>query len=815
MISWTAALCGLLAAQTGDSPDPLPLPPRLTADVADSLGLRTNPAGLGALPSSELRLLYGFQPGSSLPASDGIEADLHSGGLYGAWKIADVLTLAGGYDFSERSEGASAERGLLGVGLDLGVVTWGFGWELRDDFDRGEEGFVRLGFQSRPIRWVALGVAVQDLAEAVGERAWDLGLAIRPGLDWLTLSSQWRLTEGVDLNGDTLDLRFLLGAEPIPGLVLGFGADHDFDRLDFQLALDFGHGGTEGAVLVRDDEPLGSVQLVARSKPMPSLGQPRRMIVVELEGDLEPEPSFDILRQQIQLGAYGSMPLLLELIARSDATSGAFLRIGSLDVGWAKLRELRSGIEAIRARGKKVVCSVDIPSDPEYFLASACDQIVGLPSSLLVVDGVSANLIFVGAGLSNLGVDVEATRRERYKTAPNAFTREGPSPEQEEVVGEVLDETFETLVDGIARGREVSRDRVTAMIARGTVTATEAVAAGWLDATLYPDEVEGWIRAKLGGVIFGGPNHVVPPRRREWGTRPKIAVIPIDSTITGGESRLIPFAFGATSGSETLTRALKKAREDDSVRAIVLRVDSPGGDAVASELIARAVQKAAEKKPVIASFGDIATSGGYFVAAPARRIFAEPTTVTGSIGVFSLRVSIARLLSKLGISASEYERGRHANMGSILQPLEEEDQPVVERRIGFLYERFLQTVAEGRNMPLDEVRRVAQGRVWTGAAAADRGLVDELGGFADALRHARRAAGLSDGAEVELVVLPSTRKSFPEYVERWLGDDERDEGRTGGLERLIPVSLRPLVSALATLDLGQVVALPTTWIEVE
>ena len=807
-------LTGLVVAQATAGPDPVPLPPRLTADVADSLGLRTNPAGLGALPSSELRLLYGFEPGSSDPGADGVDADLHSGGLYGALKIADRLTLAGGYDFSERGTGPSAERGLLGVGLDFGVVTWGFAWELRDDFGRGEEGFVRLGFQTRPFRWAAVGLAVQDLAEAVGERSWDVGLAIRPGLDWLTLSSQWRLTESVPIEGDTLDLRFLLNAEPIPGLLVGFGTDHDFERLDFQLALDFGRVGSEGAVLVRNDEPLAAAQLVARAKPAPALRAPRKMIVVELAGDLAPEPTIDLFRQRIERGTYGGKPLLLRAIARPNATSGAMIRIRSLDVGWGKLQELRAGIEMIRAAGKPVVCFVDLPSDREYYLASACDRIVGLPASVLAVDGVAANLLFLNEGLGKLGVEVEAVKREDHKTAPNLFTESAPTPEQEETVASILDETYDALVDGIARGRDTPRSRVVGMIDRGTVTATEAVAQGWLDATLYPDQVEDWVRRQFGNVAFGEAEEVEEPSRRRWGVRPKIAIITIDSVITSGESQFVPFGFGTTSGATTIAKALDRAKKDPDVRAIILRVDSPGGDAVASDLIARAVEEAASKKPVIASFGDVAASGGYYVAAPSRAIFAEPTTLTGSIGVFSLRASFSRLMSKLGISATEYERGEHANLRSPLQPLKAKDRRVIERQVDFFYQQFLQTVASGRGLPLDEVRDVAGGRVWTGADARERGLVDELGGFPEALAYAKREAGLSPQDDVELITVPESRRSFPDYVRDWLGDESRaPEGP--GLETLIPRRLRRLAAVLAALREGQAVALPETWIAVD
>ncbi len=790
------------AGQTGPSAS-TPLPPRLTADVSDSLALRTNPAGLGSLPYSELRLLYAYESGGASPAGD---IDVNSGGLYGAWKLFDVLTLAGGYDFSVRRDASDGERGLIGVGLGMKTTSLGFAWELDDRYGSGPEGRVRLGFQSRPIRWVGIGAAVQDVGEAVGPRGWDLGLAIRPGVDWITASTQWRLTEGVAINGDTLDLEFLVNAEPIPGLVLGFGFDHDFDRLAFQLALDFGYAGTEGAFLLRDDQPLAAAQVVARSKPVPSLGQPRRMIVVDLEGDLQPDPEIDLLRGRIEFRAYGEAPLLLEAIAGSRSASGAFLRIGGLDVGWAKLEELRAGVRKIREAGKPVVCSVPAPDDRAYYLATACSLIITTPTSVFAVDGVAANLIFLGDALSNWGIDVEAVRREAYKSAPDTFTRGGPSSEQEEVVGELLDETYETLVDGIAEGRNVERDTVTAMIDSGTFTASTAVSRGWVDATIYPDEVEDWIRRRVGVTGFGGPGTLIKAERAPYGSPPRIALINIDATITGGESRRVPLGFGSTSGATTIVRALRRAKEDPQVRSIVLRVDSPGGDALASDLIAREVKRTNEVKPVVASFGDVAASGGYYVAAPSETIFAEKTSVTGSIGIFSIRVSIQRLLARFGINTVEYERGRHANLRSILQPLEADDRAVVDRQIDFLYRRFLETVAEGRSLDLDTVRALAQGRVWTGAAAQKRGLVDEIGGLLDAIQRARELGGFRPRERVDLLVLPETRRSLPEYVKVALNPDVEEKQQEW--PAMFPPPMRSAIATLLTLHEGQLVALP-------
>jgi len=291
--------------------------------------------------------------------------------------------------------------------------------------------------------------------------------------------------------------------------------------------------------------------------------------------------------------------------------------------------------------------------------------------------------------------------------------------------------------------------------------------------------METWLREKYGTLVqFVDLDAAFRAKRERW-TEPKIiAVVAIDSVITGGDSSDLPFGLGQRAGADTIVRAIEAARQDPRVAAIVLRVDSPGGDALASDLIARAVGRAAQAKPVIASFGDVAASGGYYVAAPASYIYAEPSTLTGSIGVFSLGISVEELLRSLGISVESIVRGLGANRGSVVVDQTPEERAMVEREIQAVYRQFLRVVAEGRNLDVEKVHEIAQGRIWTGVDAKGNGLVDEIGGFSDAVRRAKREAGLPDDAPTELVVLPWDRPGFTDTVRSvFVGETEGEPWR--------------------------------------
>lgn len=741
----------------------VPVPPRLTADVDDALSLRLNPAGLGLVQGSDVRVVYGrylLDASRDADAINGISA-------YGAWRLAGGLTLGGSYGVDFVPDADDEERGALGLGLGGRSAAVGVAWEHLSPSGGSSRSSWSLGLTLRPTSWLSAAIAVLDVGEQVGPRLYDLGLALRPGTDRVLLSTRWRLVQGVDVFGETQDLAARVELEPLAGIFVGAGANlllgPDDPELGvvgtFRLGFDGFSAGAAYQDTVRATEVTGELAF-RRPRPPSVLGR-RRVAVLDLEGDLVPDPSFSLLRGGFEVAPYGAVPLLLDELSRLDRALGVYLRIASLSIGWARAEELRAGILAIRAAGKRVDCELGASSDLEYFVATACSNILLSPAMTLDVNGVAANVLFFGGALERLGVDVDVVQRGRYKSTPEALSRTSMSEAQREALGAYLDQVYGSLVRGIESGRRLEASAVEAVLARGSVTATEAVSLGLADKVLYPDEVDPYIDTLYGfHVGYADAEELAATERTRWGSLPRIAVIHVDAAITSGQSRSVP-VLGQTSGAETLIGALELARLDSGIRAVVLRVDSPGGDALASDLIARAVGLLEKAKPVIVSFGDTAASGGYYISAPARAIYAQPTTLTGSIGVFSFDVSIERLLSKLDIHADTIERGPLSNADSIYVEPRPEAHQVLERQIDFAYRMFLDTVAKGRRRRTEEIREIAEGRIWSGADARTRGLVDELGGIVDALRRAKKEAGLPADESVELVTLPLGRVSLP------------------------------------------------------
>jgi protease-4 len=376
------------------------------------------------------------------------------------------------------------------------------------------------------------------------------------------------------------------------------------------------------------------------------------------------------------------------------------------------------------------------------------------------------------------------------------------SEAQREVTEDVLDRVFATLVRDIAAGRRVPETRVREWVDRGLFTASDAHAAGLLDQVIWPDELERGRRARRDGRLPRGYERPEPRRAQRWGPRPVIAVVPVEGAIVQGKSRRAPF-FGEVSGDETIASEIRRA-VDDNVEAIVLRVDSPGGDALASDLIWRELMVARERgKPIIASMGDVAASGGYFIASAADVIVAEPTTLTGSIGVFVVKPDFSGLLSKLGVNAVTLKRGENATIRSTAKRWSDSERAAVERTILGVYDIFLSRVAEGRRMERQEVERIAGGRVWTGAEALERGLVDELGSLADAVAIARERAHIGEAEDVTI------RRYEPDRgFLRSLAMSTRSIDPVSALAQRIP----EVAAAALLVEIDGPAALPVEWV---
>ncbi len=434
------------------------------------------------------------------------------------------------------------------------------------------------------------------------------------------------------------------------------------------------------------------------------------------------------------------------------------LRLGNLECDWAKASEVRDAVREFRASGKKVFAYIEeAPEfDKEYNLATACDRIILHPLGWLGVNGIGGWVPFFKQGLDKLGIEAEFEHVEEFKTAYNMFMEKGFTEAHRVMLEAIYQDIFSEYVRAVAEARKKSETEVKAIIDQGLYQGDQALDAGLVDDLRYEDE--------LGKLLREGDRKLhrtplseylrVSPASLGLETGRKIAVIYAAGAIVSGER---PFG---TIGGRTLSRAIRRAREDRSVAAIVLRVDSPGGSAVASDVIWRETALAKKEKPLVVSMSDLAGSGGYWISMAAHRIVAQPQTLTGSIGVLGGKFSLAGLYQKLGITAEKMTFGRRADLFSTFRPFSREDRKLLKEQILWTYDKFLSKAAEGRNLSREDVDRVGRGRVWTGGRAKEVGLVDELGGLDKALDLAKELAGIPAAEKVRLVVWPRKTTLF-------------------------------------------------------
>jgi protease-4 len=386
-----------------------------------------------------------------------------------------------------------------------------------------------------------------------------------------------------------------------------------------------------------------------------------------------------------------------------------------------------------------------------------------------------------------------------WKSAPEAYTETGPSGPAARMREELYDSWWTTFVDGLAHGRRLDPADVPGLLDAGPYSAGQLEHEPRLvDEVATPERIGALVAAELGGLApVGGP----PVEKDDRWVRPAIAVIYVDGDIVDGRSRSLPLVGRKLVGSASLVAAIGAARADPAIGAIVLRIDSPGGSALASELIAREVFATRGVKPILCSMGDVAASGGYFVAAGCDVIFADPMTVTGSIGIFTGKVDVSGLLARAGVTTATDRRGAHADMDSLFRPYTDEERAIVRDRLRYFYQRFTDTVAAGRGLTAARVDELGRGHVWTGAQALSLGLVDRLGGIGDALALARTRMGLAEDARVRIVSLPVERGGLLGLLGSLAGARAGGDGLSGapdeGLGGLAALpALRALVAGL-------------------
>jgi protease-4 len=447
---------------------------------------------------------------------------------------------------------------------------------------------------------------------------------------------------------------------------------------------------------------------------------------------------------------------------------GLLAKVGATSVSLAQVQELSDAVERFRARGKDAIAWAETFGElgrgsTAYVLATGFGEVWLQPSGSVGLMGTSATGVFVRGALDRAHVEPLFAQRHEYKSAVDSLVRTEFSEAHREATERLAASSYEQIVSTVAEHRRLSEDRVRELIDRAPISAAEAQAAGLVDHLGYRDTVRAAVDCRWGEE----PTLLYLSRyRRRWdrvrrarrARRPAVGLIEATGTIRTGRSKGSP--FGRVAGSDTVAAAFRSAVRDERTKAIVFRVNSPGGSYVASDVIWREVCLAREAgKPVVVSMGDVAGSGGYFVATAADFIVAQPATLTGSIGVLGGKLRVGGLLEQLGVSVESLARGRHALMFSAQTGFSEEEWAKLNEWLDLVYDDFIEKVARGRSMLRDAVDEVARGRVWTGADAAERGLVDELGGLRRAVEIARDRAGLPSDAPLRpaLAVSPMRR----------------------------------------------------------
>jgi protease-4 len=492
---------------------------------------------------------------------------------------------------------------------------------------------------------------------------------------------------------------------------------------------------------------------------MPSGGPSIRagsILVVPLSGSYVEAIDPPLLTRLLTDADIPFVALLSELkkAERDDRLSSVILRIRALEIGWGQAHELRQALRRLSAAGRRPIAYLelaDFSANLEYYVASAADEIHISPAAVAGVVGLAGEYLFLGRMWENLGVDFDIAQAGRYKSAVETIAGDEMSDPHREEANAILDSIDHQFVSGIAEGRGVTPQFVRQAIDRGPLAPGELEELGLVDEISFFDE----LTESLGGPIVEAKDYAqVDLASLGFDPVARFALIYGSGQVVLGSGRLNSMG-SAVLASDTVAGALEAAARDSNIQAIIFRIDSPGGSPLASDIVWRAAKLAKRSgKPIIASLSNVAASGGYYVACGADAILATPGTITGSIGAYALRPVVSGLLDKLGVKVETLTRGAHAGLALVTAPLVGDSAKRLRDETDAIYRLFVERVAEGRQLEIAEVEAIAQGRVWTGEQAFERGLIDGVGGLTEAVERAKQALGLAVEADVALVPYP-------------------------------------------------------------
>ena len=518
-------------------------------------------------------------------------------------------------------------------------------------------------------------------------------------------------------------------------------------------------------------------------------------------GEQTPNDIFGLFEQRTTVR---SVVDTLRKAKRDERISGVVIIPSTASAMWGKVQEVRDAVIDFKTSGKPIVAYLEFGAGQAYYLATACDKIFLTPSSPLNLVGIATYDLFVKGLLDLVGVEADMLSAGEYKTAVNLYTETTYTPEHREMSESLNRDMYDQLVDGIAEGRELAPSRVRDVIDEGPFIGSAAVRYELIDALTYEDEVVQELGLEeVPSIVDFESYQAVTEESLGVLPGPRVALIHAEGTIDFG-ANTVDVQGTRTTGSQTFVEAVREAGADTSIEAIVLRVDSPGGVAIAADIMWRELKLVSAKKPLIVSMSDLAASGGYYIAAPAHAIVAQPGTLTGSIGVYGGKYVLDGVLEKVGVNVEEITDGSQAGLYAPIGRFSTTARSALQAQMDETYERFLQVVAEGRGMTRAEVDALARGRVWTGQQAFDHGLVDALGGLRSALDLVKVEIGADSETDVVLVPYPTPSSLFDTVI-----DSLSTQSQSKVAEWLMPLNARSLWSFRSFLQktVGQPLAL--------
>lgn len=531
------------------------------------------------------------------------------------------------------------------------------------------------------------------------------------------------------------------------------------------------------------------------------------VLVLALEGDLPEAAPMDIPIPFIQAQSAPTIRDIwnsLHQAAKDNRIKAVVLQPRGLGAGWGKLEELRQDLADFKKSGKPVYAYLQSPGSHEYYLASIADKIYLSPDDNLEVKGFLLEEMYFKNTLDKLGVQIQVDHIGRYKDAGDMFTKTDMSPETKEVLNQVLDQIYGDFCATIGQGRKKSADEVKALVDQGPFLASQAKAQGLVDELGYEDQVYADIKKRT-GLAEVNKTSIKTYFRSAPGRGDRIAVLVGEGDIVRGDPQ-DGLSNSTVISSGGFGKVIRQVRNDSSIKGVIVRVDSPGGDSVASDEILHELRLLSAAKPVVISMSDYAASGGYFISMTGDPVISYPDTITGSIGVLYIRPNLRGLYDKLGIREDKLSRGKLADIDSESEPLSEAGQQKLHESIEATYKSFVGKVASARKKNYDQIDALAQGRVWMGTQAKQNGLVDELGGLDKAVAMVRKKANLSSEGETNLVMYPPRRSlievlanASPEALEGSMAENQIRKALPGlpsrallqgGVLRMLPFSLR-------------------------